>query len=158
MRPPVFYNPSAAASGWIPPYSYHPVSSQITHSHPDYVMTDNSCKIRWTRLLLRKPCRNKLVSFTNQQSVCEGTCGEHALRQLLQKRSSGKRRGICGSLQPHTTRWDTSSTTSTRVGRHHQLIHECGIGKHSPGPTHGHATTSPTAEPKGKVKRKGTSS
>ena len=40
-RPPVFYNPSAAASGWIPPYSYNPVSSQIIHApaifaHPDY--------------------------------------------------------------------------------------------------------------------------
>ena len=40
-RPPVFYNPSAAASNWTPSYSYTPVSSQITHAppifpHPDY--------------------------------------------------------------------------------------------------------------------------
>ena len=39
-RPPAFYNPSAAASNWTPPYAYTPNPSQITRapaifSHPD---------------------------------------------------------------------------------------------------------------------------
>ena len=40
-RPPQFYNPSAASSNWIPPYSYNPPSQNIIHApaifaHPDY--------------------------------------------------------------------------------------------------------------------------